>query len=472
MATAILIVDDELTLAKNIATYLERAGYDAAVASSGEEGLRQLESFRPEVVLLDYALPGMNGIEVLHRIKAFDPALPVLMMTGHGSETVAVEAMKAGAGDYLIKPLVLSELRLRLERMLGEEKRGGELTYHRRRVAAEAGLGQMIGNSPPMTILKDAIRRLLEAESGLADAELPAVLITGETGTGKELVARALHFGGARRDAPFVELNCATIPGDLLEAELFGYERGAFTDAKQRKLGLVETAAGGTLFLDEIGEVDPRVQVKLLKLLEDKTLRRLGSVREQRADVRVVAATNRDLEQAVREGGFRPDLLFRLRIVHFELPPLRSRGEDILALAAHYLDLHSRRYRKPRLRLTPAAELALLRYRWPGNVRELRNLLEQAVIMVSDAAIDAVDLRLTSTIGAPDPVANFAAPGMAAPAIAGPDAGLNLIDAERELMVRALAQAEGNVSRAARLLGVSRDTVRYRLEKHGLKPAD
>ena len=472
MATAVLIVDDELTLAKNIATYLQRAGYDTAVASSGEDGLRQLESFRPEVVLLDYALPGMNGIEVLRRIKAFDPALPVLMMTGHGSESVAVEAMKAGAGDYLIKPLVLSELRLRLERMLDEEQRGGELTYHRRRVAAEAGLEQMIGDSPPMAILKQAVRRLLEAESALADAELPAVLITGETGTGKELVARALHFGGARRDAPFVELNCATIPGDLLEAELFGYERGAFTDAKQRKLGLVETAAGGTLFLDEIGELDPRVQVKLLKLLEDKTLRRLGSVREQRADVRIVAATNRDLEQAVRAGGFRSDLLFRLRIVQFELPPLRSRGGDILALATHYLDLHSRRYRKPRPRLTPAAELALLRYRWPGNVRELRNLLEQAVIMVAGPLIDAGDLRLTSTIGAPDPGASVMQPAVPAPDNSGAEAGLNLIDAERELLVRALAQAEGNVSQAARLLGVSRDTVRYRLEKHGLKPAE
>ena len=472
MATAILIVEDELTLAKNIATYLQRAGYDAAVASSGEESLRQLESFRPEVVLLDYALPGINGIEVLRRIKAFDAAIPVIMMTGHGSELVAVEAMKAGAADYLVKPLVLSELRLRLERILGEEKRGGELTYHRRRVAAEAGLEQMIGNSPPMAALKAAIRRLLEAESSLVDAELPAVLITGETGTGKELVARALHFGGARRDAPFVELNCATIPGDLLEAELFGYERGAFTDAKQRKLGLVETAAGGTLFLDEIGELDPRVQVKLLKLLEDKTVRRLGSVREQRADVRIVAATNRDLEQAVRGGAFRSDLLFRLRIVHFELPPLRSRGDDIIALAAHYLDSHSRRYRKPRPRLTPAAELALLRYRWPGNVRELRNLLEQAVIMVAGPAIDADDLRLTSTIGAPDSGATPVEPAVPAPGNAAAEARLNLIDAERELMVRALAQADGNVSQAARLLGVSRDTVRYRLEKHGLKPAE
>jgi len=488
MATAILIVDDEVTLAKNIATFLTRAGYDACTASSGEEGVELLESFRPEIVLLDYSLPGINGVDVLRRVRGFDPSIPVLLMTGQGSELVAVEAMKAGAADYLIKPVVLSELKLRIERLLGDEKRDEELTYHRRKVAAAAGLDAMLGTAPAMTALKSAIRQLIDAERKLGDEDLPAVLITGETGTGKELVARALHYGGPRRDAPFVELNCATIPGDLLEAELFGYERGAFTDAKQRKLGLVEAAEGGTLFLDEIGELDVKTQVKLLKLLEDRTVRRLGSIREQRANVRILAATNRDLEAAVREGTFRPDLLFRLRIVHFEAPPLRERDGDVLELARHYLALHGRRYRKPQLRFTPEAESAMLRYRWPGNVRELRNLVEQAVIMGTGPAIDAADMRLTSTLGAekgsastlrekgsgstlspplPADVAEAAAtPGERA---AAPDAGLNLVEAERELLLRALAQAEGNVSQAARLLGVSRDTVRYRIEKHGLK---
>ena len=302
MPAAILIIEDELTLAKNIATYLIRNGYDACVASSGEEGLVQLETLRPEAVLLDYALPGINGLEVLKRIKSLDPHIPVILMTGHGSELVAVEAMKAGAYDYLIKPVILSELKLRVEKLVGQEKRDEELTYHRRKIAAEGGLDHLIGRSTPMVSLKAAIGQLLEAESGLADAELPAVLITGETGTGKELVARALHFDGVRADEPFVELNCSTIPGDLLEAELFGYERGAFTDAKQRKLGLIEAAGGGTLFLDEIGDIDPRVQVKLLKLLEDKTVRRLGSVREQRANIRIVTATNRDLAPICSSG--------------------------------------------------------------------------------------------------------------------------------------------------------------------------
>ena len=470
MPAAILIVDDEVTLAKNIATYLTRAGYEASVAGSGEDGLAQLESFRPEAVLLDYALPGINGLETLKRIKASDPAIAVIMMTGHGSESVAVEAMKAGAQDYLIKPVILSELKLRLEKLLGEEKRGEELTYHRRKLAVDGALDRLIGRSPPMAELKDAIGRLLSAEAGLVDVDLPAVLVTGETGTGKELVARALHFEGGRRDQPFVEINCSTIPGDLLEAELFGYERGAFTDAKQRKLGLIEAAAGGTLFLDEIGDVDPRVQVKLLKLLEDKIVRRLGSVREQRATVRIIAATNRDLEQAVRDGGFRADLLFRLRIVHFDLPPLRVRGDDVLLLARHFLDQQRQRYRKPDLAFSAAAETAMRGYGWPGNVRELRNAIEQAVIMARGALVEAADLRLTSTLAVSEP-GRAAAADLAAAADddASDDAGLNLGDVERDLLVRALAQTRGNVTQAARLLGVSRDTLRYRIEKHNLR---
>jgi DNA-binding NtrC family response regulator len=467
MPAAILIIEDELTLAKNIATYLRRSGYDPCVASTGEDGLAQLETLRPEAVLLDYALPGINGIDVLRRIKEIDPRIPVILMTGHGSELVAVEAMKAGAHDYLIKPVILSELKLRLEQLVGQEKREEELTYHRKKIAAEGGLDHLIGRSAPMVDLKAAIRQLLDAESGLADTELPAVLITGETGTGKELVARALHFDGVRKEEPFVDLNCSTIPGDLLEAELFGYERGAFTDAKQRKLGLIEAAGGGTLFLDEIGDIEPRVQVKLLKLLEDKIVRRLGSVREQRANVRIVTATNRDLEQAVRDGNFRADLLFRLRIVHFDVPPLRARGNDVLLLAEHYLGLQRSRYRKLHLRFTAEAERAMPRYGWPGNVRELRNVIEQAVIMASGAEIGVADLRLTSTLALPSsgPVTGGDA---ADTEHDGTDSALNLAEVERDLLVRALAQTRGNVTQAARLLGVTRDTLRYRIEKHNL----
>jgi len=257
---------------------------------------------------------------------------------------------------------------------------------------------------------------------------------------------------------------------------LFGYERGAFTDAKQRKLGLIEAAAGGTLFLDEIGDIDARVQVKLLKLLEDRTVRRIGSLREQKANIRIVTATNRDLEQAVREGAFRADLMFRLRIVHFELPPLRARGDDVRLLAEHYLEVHRRRYRKPGLAFSEDARAAMLRYGWPGNVRELRNTIEQAVIMANGASIGPALLRLTSTL-APQATGDARAPvddGEAGEnvdvATGAAEGALNLADAERELLVRALADARGNVTQAARLLGVSRDTLRYRIQKYALKP--
>ena len=466
MSAAILIVEDEAILAKNIATYLTRHGYAAVIAGSGEEVLQRLDELRPDVVLADYALPGINGVEVLRRVKAFDVGIPFVLMTGHGSEKVAVEAMKAGANDYLIKPVVLSEVKLLLEKLLGQERLEGELGYHRRRMAAEGNLDGLIGKSPALQNLKDSIRQLLAAEAGMVDGPPPAVLITGETGTGKELVARALHFEGVRKDHPFVELNCSTIPADLLEAELFGYERGAFTDARQRKLGLIEAAENGTLFLDEIGDLDLRLQVKLLKLLEDKIVRRLGSVREQKANVRVIAATNRDLEAAVRKGEFRADLLFRLNIVHIHVPPLRERAGDVALLADHYLAAHRRRYQKGPLALSAEARAAMVEYYWTGNVRELKNVLEQAVIVARGSAIAPEDLRLSTTLRLQTTAAVIDSAGST---VAGAADELNVVIAERELLVRALAQTEWNVTRAARLLGISRDALRYRIDKFNLK---
>ncbi|MGE5099588.1 MAG: sigma-54-dependent transcriptional regulator [Deltaproteobacteria bacterium] len=469
MTAAILIVEDEAILAKNIATYLTRHGYDAVIASSGEEALQRLETLRPDVVLADYALPGISGIDVLRSIKALDRRVPVVLMTGHGSEQVAVEAMKAGASDYLIKPIVLGEVKLLLEKLSGQERLEEELGYHRRRIAAQAHLDQLVGNSATLQRLKDSIRQLLAAEASMIDGPPPAVLITGETGAGKQLVARALHFEGARKEGPFVELNCSTIPPDLLEAELFGYERGAFTDARQRKLGLIEAAESGTLFLDEIGDLDLRLQVKLLKLLEDKMVRRLGSVREQKANVRVIAATNRDLGEAVRKGDFRADLLFRLNIVHLHVPSLRERSGDVDLLADHYLALLRQRYRKGPLALGADARAAMAQYRWPGNVRELRNVLEQAVIMTRGDVIGLEELRLPTGnhIDSTSVTANGHRP--ASDRDARPADDLNVVNAERELLVRALANTDGNVTQAARLLGISRDALRYRIEKFNLK---
>jgi DNA-binding NtrC family response regulator len=465
---AILIIEDEAILGKNVRTYLERHGFEARVAQSAEAGLAALDEFSPDIVLLDYNLPGMNGLELLGELKRRDPGAVVVMLTGHGSVQIAVEAMKLGAADFLGKPIALDELKLVLERVLSQRRIEGALAYYRTRQAETSGVARLLGSSPPMVALKQKLAQLIQAEQGMREGAAPAVLIHGETGTGKELVARALHFDGVRHARPFVELNCASIPASLLEAELFGYERGAFTDARQRKAGLVEAAEGGTLFLDEIGEVDIGIQAKLLKLLEDRTVRRLGGLREQSVDVRFVAATNRDLEQMVREGRFRADLFFRLRIVDIVIPPLRARAEDVLLLARTFLREHGARYGKPNLRLSVSAEKALTSYAWPGNVRELRNAVEQAVLLAVQDVIEASQFPFCESLVSA-PAAGPTADAATRPAL--PEAGFNLGDVERDLVVQALERTGWNVTRAAQLLGVSRDTLRYRMEKHRIRPS-
>jgi two-component system, NtrC family, response regulator AtoC len=469
MAHPVLVIEDETVLAKNIRTYLQRHGYEVDIADTGEAGLAKCETFRPEVVVLDFSLPGINGLDVLRELQRTERKIKVIIITGHGSEQIAVDAMKAGALDYLSKPIVLEKLKLIVDKAVGEGQREGELSYYRKKTANESGHDKLIGLSPQMLALKQLIRQVIDADFSLADSELPAVLITGETGTGKELVARALHFDGPRKDRPFVELNCAAIPAQLLEAELFGYERGAFTDAKERKLGLVETAEGGTLFLDEIGELDLSVQVKLLKLLEDKTVRRLGSVREQVTNVRIIAATNRDLDVLVREGKFRADLFFRLRIISIQTPPLRKRHGDVALLASNFLAQHGKRYGKPDLTFSAKAMQALDAHLWPGNVRELRNTIEQCVVMANGTVIDAdrfgfrpAVIEVTETV-VPVPVRDPLT-------LTIPPGTLNLTQVEREMLVQALQHTGWNVTRAAKLLGITRDTLRYRLEKYSLQP--
>ena len=475
MANAILIIEDEEVLGRNMLHYLQRAGYDAQLAVTAMQGLALHESMQPDMVVLDYHLPDLDGLQVLERIRARDPAARVIMLTGHGSVELAVQAMRAGSFDFLTKPVALAQLKLRIEQAVGQQRQDSALHYYRERDAHHAVQPGLIGQSPPMLALQRTIGQLLEAEAQLRDADAPAVLVLGETGTGKEVVARALHDGGPRRSKPFVELNCAALPAQLLESELFGHERGAFTDARERKLGLVETAEGGTLFLDEIGDMDIALQAKLLKLLEEKTVRRLGSVREQRVSVRVVAATHRPLETLVREGRFRADLYYRLCVVQLHLPALRERGSDILLLARHFIAMHAARYGKPAPALTPAAEAALTAHSWPGNVRELRNVLEQAVLLNHHAVIDVAQLgMLAAAPAAPGtPPAAAAAAAALAAAQSGPDGGAGGSDAtlpgiERQALLQALRSNGWNVSRAARALGISRDTLRYRIEKHGL----
>ena len=467
MPCAVLVIEDEATLARNVKTYLQRNGYDAETAGSAEEGLAAFDRFKPEAVVLDLRLPGMDGLAALARLRALDPNLIVVMLTGHGSVETAVEAMKAGAYDFLTKPVSLSKLGLLLEKALGEVRRDETLQYHERRNAAHAGLENLLGESEPMHALKNKLAQVIEAERRLTDADAPAVLVTGETGVGKEVVARALHYSGQRADKPFVEINCASIPAQLLESELFGHERGAFTDARERKLGLVETAQGGTLFLDEIGDMDLGLQAKLLKLLEEKSVRRVGSLRDQKVDVRIVAATHRPLEALVRESRFRSDLYFRLRVVELPVPPLRERGADILLLARHFLAVHGARYGKPGLRFSAATERLLDAHCWPGNVRELRNVVEQAVLLAAGPTVELERASLSPVSAAPPQ------PAAAQPAAAAVDStpeSSRLDRAERALLLESLETTQWNVSRAARLLGVSRDTMRYRMEKFRLAP--
>jgi DNA-binding NtrC family response regulator len=468
MGYGVLIIEDETTIAKNINLYLSRQGYDVRVADSAEDGLEALDEFKPDIVLLDFHLPGMNGLEAIGKLHVIDPQVRIIMMTGHGSVELAVDAMKAGAYDFLTKPISLGKLKILMERALGEERAVETLSYYKKKEATEAGLDKLVGESAPMLALKQTIRQVLEAERSLQEGDPPAVLITGETGSGKEVVARAMHYGGPRADKPFVEINCASIPAQLLESELFGHERGAFTDARERKLGLVETADGGTLFLDEIGDMDLGLQAKLLKLLEEKTVRRVGAVRDNRVDVRIVAATHRPLEELVRDGKFRSDLFFRLRIIQLKVPPLRDRGQDILLLAQFFLEYHARRYGKAKLHFSADVQRMLLAHHWPGNVRELRNVIEQAVLLARADVIQPEQISIATTFG--EPALGRSAEAEAPAASEFPREGIKLEEVERTLLLRALERTDWNVTQAAKLLGLSRDTLRYRIEKFQLTP--
>ena len=470
--STVLIVDDERTLARAIKAFLAESGYEAETAGDAEQALRLLETMRPDVIFTDVRLPGMDGIELLRRIREFDAAIPVIIMTAHGTIEGAVEAVKLGAFDYLKKPVDLEELRLLAERAREHSQLRQELSYYRRRDAARGTpLAGVIGESPAIREVLDQARQIAALD------ETPPVLIIGETGTGKGLVARTIHGASPRGAKPFIEVNCTALPATLMEAELFGHERGAFTDAKESRMGLFEAAEGGFLFLDEVGDIELPLQGKLLKAVEERTVRRVGGIRDRRIDVRILAATNRDLERDAQRETFRRDLYFRLAVIILRLPPLRERGADILLLAQHYLERFNAKYGKSVRQIDARARALLAEYPWPGNVRELSHVIERAVLWSRGTTLDVEHLSLGTPL-APPPQASSAPGGPAAAgestsqgasaAAAGPPPGMPLDQWERTLIEQALREANGNQTRAAQRLGISRDTLRYRLKKHGL----
>ncbi len=449
--STVLIVDDEQSLARSAKAFLADHGYEAEVAGTGERALELLATLQPDVVFADVRLPGMSGLDLLKRIRAFDPVIPVIMLTAYGSIAGAVEAVKLGAFDYVKKPVDLEELKLLADRARETRLLKEELSYYRRRATTDVGFEGLVGESRAVQAVLERARQIAALD------ETPPVLLTGETGTGKGLLAHAIHAAGPRAAKPFIEVNCTALPATLMEAELFGHERGAFTDAKESKPGLVEAAEGGFLFLDEIGDVDLAVQGKLLRAIEERAVRRVGSVRERRVDIRIMAATNRDLERAVGEERFRKDLYFRLAVIVLEVPPLRERGEDVLLLTAHFLHAFNAKYGKVVRDLSVAARDLLLSYPWPGNVRELSHVIERAVLWSRGATLDVEHLSLTRPVAASDH-------GDAAP----PVDTATLPQREKTIIEQALRDAGGNQTKAAQRLGISRDTLRYRLKKFGL----
>jgi two-component system NtrC family response regulator len=446
----VLVVDDEPAQRELLGGFLARHGYEVVTAADGRSALARFEQDPFDAVLLDQKMPDLSGLEVLAQVRRRSPETGVIIMTAYGTIETAVQAIKAGAADYLQKPLQLDELLHRLRQVCERRQLLTENRELRAALAERHRIEGIIGESGPMQEVLSLVRRVAPTDA--------TVLIRGESGTGKELIARAIHFASPRARGPLVKVNCAALPETLLESELFGHERGAFTGATAMRRGRFELADGGTLFLDEIGDLPPHLQVKLLRVLQEREFERVGSSRPLRVDVRVLAATHRDLEALLRAGRFREDLYYRINVVTIALPPLRERREDLPLLIDHFLAKFAARNGKVIRGLTREAREALLRYDYPGNVRELENLIERAVVLSRDEVIGLRDLPLTLHEPAPEP-----------PAPRGLVAAVEAL--ERRMIREALDRAGGVQTRAAELLGISERALRYKLRKYGLAGA-
>ena len=444
----VLIIDDEQLIRRTIAKRLSVAGYQTLEAEDGKTAVEKA-SLGVDLAILDYRLPDLDGLTVLKQIRQIDPDVLVILLTAYANVDTAVEAMKLGAYHFMNKPFDLEALAALVEQALETTKLRREVRQLRASQAEPYSLDRMVGESPQLREFKALVKRV-------ATSPATTVLLTGESGTGKDLTAKILHYSSSRASKPFVNITCSALPETLLESELFGHERGAFTDARQQKKGLLEQADNGTVFLDEIGEMTPPLQAKLLRFLEEKAFRRVGGTADVHVDVRVIAATNRSLEDEVRAGRFREDLFYRLNVLPLKLLPLRNHIDDLPALVGYYVDIFNREFKKNVRGASPAALNLLTSYRWPGNVRELRNCIERAMLLTTSETLEPVDF----------PIA--AAPEGAARAIELPAGGLNLEETERSLVIQALERTGWNQTRAAKLLGLNRDQIRYRIEKFQL----
>jgi two-component system response regulator AtoC len=444
----ILVVDDEPLIRWSLSERLKSEGYDVLEADTGKAALEKLAE-GVDLVLLDYRLPDTDGVSVLRKVKEFDQDILVILLTAYASVETAVEAMKLGAYHFANKPFNLDEVAATVERALETTRLRREVRQFRSNAARPYSLARIVGASPTITALRHMAARVAVTPSS-------TVLLTGESGTGKDLLAKVIHYASDRSSRAFMNITCSALPEQLLESELFGHERGAFTDARMQKKGLLETADGGTVFLDEIGEMTPALQAKLLRFLEEKSFKRVGGSSDIRVDVRVIAATNRDLDKEVGSHHFRADLFFRLNVLPIVVPPLRAHAEDIPLLVEYFIDIFNTEFRKRVLGATPAAYALLQSYGWPGNVRELRNVIERAMLLSDGDRLDARDFS-----------------AMAKAVTAGsefelPATGVDLEKIERSLLVQALRRSNGNQTRAGAMLGLNRDQIRYRIEKFGL----
>ena len=452
----ILLVDDEPHVLELLSVALEDEGYTILLANNGKGALDQVKKEQPQVVLLDIRMPGLDGVEVLRRIKEINQASSVIMMTAYGAMDTVVEAMKLRAYDYLTKPLDLEKVKILIRRSLEAQELAQEVTSLRSKLKEKYQLENIVGKHPKMLEVYKMIGRVVDNKA--------TVLIIGETGTGKEVVARAIHFNGLLKDGPFVAIDCASLPSDLLESELFGHEKGAFTGAITQKMGKFERADKGSLFLDEIGNLTLATQVRLLRFLQEKKIERVGGTKPIELDVRIIAATHQDLEKAVKEGSFREDLYYRLNVVAIPLPPLRERRDDIPLLVEHFLQKYGSESKGKVKHVAPGTMDLLMRYNWPGNVRELENVIERAIVIGKTNAILVEDLPLRIK-----KIASRSELDISPEKIPFEQRVENF---EKKLIIDALEKVNWIQTRAAELLGTSRSIIRYKMKKYGIKRGD